>query len=359
MASKPLIALARWADLVGSFVADPSSGERDTGFEDGNPAEADKVNALLLQLYLWALYLDGAVLSGSHAIDGSFTVGGQPLVFADFTYTADVGTDTLTKTAHGLETGDGQVRTTNSGGGLPGGLAAGTDYFVIKTGANTFKLATTRALALAGTAIDITSAGTGTHTLIDQAGTTRVTDATVTRNLTVDGATTAGAVTASGLVTANAGVTAGVNQHITVSGTGEIKHGDRTPAFAACSLATVQSGTATFTLDGEVVYTGITLVLYFIPLSVGDRLKSITFTVTGDNTVDGNIDVRKKPALGAASSIIGGGTSVLTNVSTTEADVVVDITDTTLAAGDAVILVIESTAAGLIVGNIRPTFDHP
>lgn len=44
--------------------------------------------------------------------------------------------------------------------------ANGTDYFVIRLDADTFSLATSRALALAGTAQVITDAGTGIHTLV-------------------------------------------------------------------------------------------------------------------------------------------------------------------------------------------------
>lgn len=56
------------------------------------------------------------------------------------------------------------VRATTTGG-LPAGLALATDYYVIRISATTIKLATTRANAVAGTAIDITTQGTGTHTL--------------------------------------------------------------------------------------------------------------------------------------------------------------------------------------------------
>jgi hypothetical protein len=55
-----------------------------------------------------------------------------------------------------------QVSTT---GTLPTGLAASTTYYVINLSATTMKLATTAALATAGTAIDITATGSGTHTL--------------------------------------------------------------------------------------------------------------------------------------------------------------------------------------------------
>lgn len=83
---------------------------------------------------------------------GSFT-------FAD----ADVNTgdDTITENGHPLQDGDA-VTVSNSGGALPGGLAAATTYYVVSRAANTFKLATTKG----GAAVDITSAaGGGTHTL--------------------------------------------------------------------------------------------------------------------------------------------------------------------------------------------------
>lgn len=80
-------------------------------------------------------------------------------------FTADAGTDVLTVPSNfSLYTG-AVVQASNSGGALPGGLAAATNYYVIRLGATTLKLATSLANAHAGTAIDITSAGTGTHTL--------------------------------------------------------------------------------------------------------------------------------------------------------------------------------------------------
>lgn len=70
--------------------------------------------------------------------------------------------DLVTDVAHGFTTGlKGQASTTTT---LPAGLALTTDYFVIVISADTYKLASSLALALAGTAIDITDAGTGTHT---------------------------------------------------------------------------------------------------------------------------------------------------------------------------------------------------
>lgn len=53
----------------------------------------------------------------------------------------------------------------SSSGTLPTGLVAATDYYVIRFTATSIKLATSLANALAGTAIDITAAGSGTHTV--------------------------------------------------------------------------------------------------------------------------------------------------------------------------------------------------
>jgi len=50
-------------------------------------------------------------------------------------------------------------------GTAPAGLTAGTTYYAIRESSTLIMLATTRANAIAGTAIDITGQGIGTHTL--------------------------------------------------------------------------------------------------------------------------------------------------------------------------------------------------
>jgi len=75
----------------------------------------------------------------------------------------DVGNNELTINNHSFNTGDRvYVESTNA---LPTGYASNTEYFVIDTGTNTLKLATTSANASAGTAIDITDTGSGTITV--------------------------------------------------------------------------------------------------------------------------------------------------------------------------------------------------
>jgi hypothetical protein len=84
-----------------------------------------------------------------------------------------VAANTVTEAAHGLFTGlKGQLTTVTT---LPAGLSAATDYFVIVVDSSTFKLATSLANALAGTAVDITDQGVGDHTFTPMA----LADATV------------------------------------------------------------------------------------------------------------------------------------------------------------------------------------
>lgn len=79
------------------------------------------------------------------------------------TFTADEATDLLT-VANVYKTGQ-RVQTSNAGGALPTGLSATTNYYVIYVSDTTIKLATSRANAIAGTAINITANGSGTNTL--------------------------------------------------------------------------------------------------------------------------------------------------------------------------------------------------
>ena len=84
------------------------------------------------------------------------------------TFTADASTDIMTYTSvtslpSNLLTGT-RVRCTTTTT-LPAPLATATDYYLIRVTDGTYKLATSYANAIAGTAINITDAVTGTHTL--------------------------------------------------------------------------------------------------------------------------------------------------------------------------------------------------
>lgn len=220
MSAKPTD-LARWGETTGGVettnLTIAPSGTQDIGWDLGEDPSSGVFNWFMNRSYRWFKWLDdgdvsfhdvtiggtlgiagdmtiggtlgviGTTTLSDTVVDGTLTVGGQALTFTAFTFTADNATETFTKTAHGLETGDGPIRVSNSGGALPSGLSAGTDYWVIKTGANTFKLATSFANAIAGSNLLISTDGTGTQTLSAVGGTTRATDAAVSRNLSVGG----------------------------------------------------------------------------------------------------------------------------------------------------------------------------
>jgi hypothetical protein len=234
------------ADVNATNISAPTSGLRTTGFPNNYVPPAAEFNYLENVGYRWRQWLfDGdcdfatLAVSGTLGVGGAVTIGGDttigaPLTFTAFAFTANSSTDILTKTAHGLQTGDGPVRVTNSGGALPGGLNVGVDYWVILDSADTFKLATALSGAIAGNAVDITTNGTGTQTLSSITATRRPHDLAVTRDLAV-----ADDVNVGGILTASGGVTVGVNKNVTVSGTGKYVHGSRSLHYSAVGASFV------------------------------------------------------------------------------------------------------------------------
>lgn len=79
-----------------------------------------------------------------------------------YTITVDAGTDIVTAAGHDFVDGVA-IEFSNSGGALPDGLVSGTIYFVVSTATNTFQVAET----VGGSAIDITSTGSGTNTVTE------------------------------------------------------------------------------------------------------------------------------------------------------------------------------------------------
>jgi microcystin-dependent protein len=111
---------------------------------------------------------------------GQFLRGAMNKAAQNFATTdVDTGTEIITISSHGFNRSGFPVRFTTSGS-LPSGLSVDTTYYIIYVSANTFKVASSAANALAGTAIDLTSTGSGTHTVsqwidYDTAGRTAIT----------------------------------------------------------------------------------------------------------------------------------------------------------------------------------------
>lgn len=71
----------------------------------------------------------------------------------------DTGTETITITSHGFV--DNEIVRLTSSGTLPVGLTTNTVYYIINATTNTFQLSETSG----GSAVDLTSGGSGTHTI--------------------------------------------------------------------------------------------------------------------------------------------------------------------------------------------------
>ncbi|HBY58286.1 MAG TPA: hypothetical protein DEH78_00585 [Solibacterales bacterium] len=124
----------------------------------------------------------------------SASYGGPPVAFSGQTGgivvenagpVADAASDLIVWGEHNLQTGDPLALSTT--GTLPKPLAPKVTYYAIRGDANRFKLALSRAAAMAGQAIDLTDAGSGLHRV--------EIEWTWTLSQGVPAATTAGAVT--------------------------------------------------------------------------------------------------------------------------------------------------------------------
>lgn len=91
----------------------------------------------------------------------------RPLVLTQtVTFTSVAATDITTLASDmGFMQVDGPVTVSNSGGALPTGLSASTNYWMSRISNTTCYLCASKSAAMEGTDIDITSAGTGTHTI--------------------------------------------------------------------------------------------------------------------------------------------------------------------------------------------------
>lgn len=103
--------------------------------------------------------------SGTGSITKSVTTPGTAS-------TVNLTSDRVTITAHGQVLGSkGQLSTSSA---LPTGVTTSTDYFIIVIDANTVQFASSLALAVAGTALDLTNAGVGTQTFTPTTSTSNV-----------------------------------------------------------------------------------------------------------------------------------------------------------------------------------------
>lgn len=175
-ASKPVIATPSTSDNPDQFKVFPATLSLDNSDVDKMQLAALSVKKSTSTGLATAtdLAADNSVVWSTS--DGTkATVGGDGLVTAAGTgsctitatlttgtlvtgITAEADDDILTKTGHPFQTGDALLLKAVTGAT---GLVDETAYWAIRLGANTFKLASSYANAIAGTAINITTDGTG------------------------------------------------------------------------------------------------------------------------------------------------------------------------------------------------------
>ena len=145
---------------------------------DGETLEAVSNNVYGTPLYHWVILLVNGYTD--HRTEWPISNSQIPALVAlkykvieTFTATSvyvSISTDIITLAEHDLFTGD-EVVYNNGGGTSIGGLTSGNTYYVVKMTADTIKLATTHANAVANTpvVIDLTAVGVGTsHTFTKQ-----------------------------------------------------------------------------------------------------------------------------------------------------------------------------------------------
>ncbi|MBP8808749.1 MAG: hypothetical protein KBG48_24990 [Kofleriaceae bacterium] len=278
--------LPRWATGL-AVITEPTEPEKDTGFVPGTPASAAHTNWLLNRLYQWLQYLDDpATVTAGSIVAGGLTVNGGTIT------TPGISAGALTATS---ATVSGSLSAT---GAATVGGALGVTGRVTASGGITVPVgqtATLQGATTVGGTLGVTGAATFSSGLTVPTGQVAALQgpASVGANLTVGGtATVAGTLGVTGLATTG-GLTATANAHVTVSGTGDYKHGDKTlqlPASAGVpvnidgGLSGQPATSATGWRYGRSVagqaqhwYGPVPgqEVVFPVTLKVGDRIKSI------------------------------------------------------------------------------------
>lgn len=146
------------------------------------------------------------------------------------------------------------------------------------------------------------------------------------------------------------------NASITLSGTGDLKHGDRTFSLSAVGGQQI-SGTMTRDSGGTVTSTSSATIGWMLPIRVGDRVKSVTFAGFGDGAVDATVELFKVTTTGGTSTY---ATTTVTNAPSGWNDFTATAgSPTALPSTDSIFLRISCGAGTFAITNIRLVYDRP
>lgn len=160
------------ADNCISILVNSSTTNMWVGYFNNTSGLRCFVRSVGLTAVLAPTTIDSQLLPAYKSITGEFITSTQAKWIYEQTATGSMSflpaavttaADTITLPLHNYVTGE--VVQVSSSTTLPNPLLAATNYYVIVSDANTIKLASSDTNALAGTAIDITTQGVGTHTI--------------------------------------------------------------------------------------------------------------------------------------------------------------------------------------------------
>jgi hypothetical protein len=145
--------------VSGREVITATGADRNIAVKGFLPTTID--NTYIVQVYRSA---DSSTTSPDDELQLCYELPVYSQFFESYTKTfgtsdVDTGTETITSASHGFT--DGMVVRFTTTGTLPGGLSAGTDYYIVGSTTNTFQVSTT----FGGTAENLSSTGSGTHTV--------------------------------------------------------------------------------------------------------------------------------------------------------------------------------------------------
>lgn len=112
--------------------------------------------------------------------------------------------------------------------------------------------------------------------------------------------------------------------------------------------------------NGYLLWSAATVLWLPVPLRAGDRVKSLVYARYGDGTVDATVTAYKYSTADVLTILNASGTSLLdSNPAGAWADQTIDLTDTTLAAGESMLVKFDVNGGAFRLGNVRLTFSRP
>lgn len=181
--------------------------------------------------------------------------------------------------------------------------------------------------------------------------------ASISGALSAGNTTITGTLSASSAVSALGGLSAGNNQHITVTGTGQFGHGDRTKVIGAYSAYPVDPDDWDNSFANRWTSLDAGELRYCPEVVAGEQVSVVRVQVFGNVGGTGDATVGVFVVNESTSTSIGSET--LSNISAAWTEVVVVCTPTTFASDESLLIAVSLNEAGMRSANVRVTYSRP